>query len=143
VGPLICERAGADLLVMLAAMIPVHGEPPSDWWANTAFGQRDLSDQVGVFMHDVPSELAAEALSRSREHVDKGYAEPWPLERWPDVRTVVLLCRDDRFFEPEFMRGVARERLGLVPDEIDGSHAVMLSRPKELADRLESYLQGK
>jgi hypothetical protein len=38
------------------------------------------------------------------------------------------------------MRRVVRERLGFVPDEIDGSHSVMLSRPAELADRLEAYL---
>ena len=38
------------------------------------------------------------------------------------------------------MRRVVRERLGITPDEIDGSHCVALSRPKELADRLEAYL---
>jgi hypothetical protein len=35
---------------------------------------------------------------------------------------------------------MARARLGVEADEIDGSHSVMLSRPRELADRLESYL---
>jgi hypothetical protein len=45
----------------------------------------------------------------------------------------------DRFFPPEFLRRVVRERLGIVPDEIDGSHCVALSRPRELADRLEGY----
>jgi pimeloyl-ACP methyl ester carboxylesterase len=54
--------------------------------------------------------------------------------------TRFLLCRDDRFFPSEFMRRVVRERLGITPDEIDGSHCVALSRPKELADRLEAYL---
>jgi hypothetical protein len=29
--------------------------------------------------------------------------------------------------------------LGVVPDEIDGGHGPLLSRPKELADRLEAY----
>jgi hypothetical protein len=55
------------------------------------------------------------------------------------VRTKFLLCRDDRFFPAEFMRRVVRERLGIVPDEIDGSHSIALSRPKDLADRLEAY----
>jgi hypothetical protein len=32
-----------------------------------------------------------------------------------------------------------RERLGIVPDEMDGGHCPFLSRPKELADRLEAY----
>jgi len=30
--------------------------------------------------------------------------------------------------------------LGITPDEMDGNHCVALSRPKELADRLEAYL---
>jgi pimeloyl-ACP methyl ester carboxylesterase len=56
-----------------------------------------------------------------------------------ELPTRFLLCRDDRFFPPEFLRRVVRERLGIVPDEIDGSHCVALSRPRELADRLEGY----
>jgi hypothetical protein len=54
------------------------------------------------------------------------------------VPTRFLLCRDDRLFPADFMRRVVRERLGIIPDEIDGSHCVALSRPKELAERLES-----
>jgi hypothetical protein len=37
------------------------------------------------------------------------------------------------------MRPLVRERLGIVPDEIDGSHSVLLSRPVEVADRLHRY----
>jgi hypothetical protein len=54
------------------------------------------------------------------------------------VPTRFLLCRDDRFFPAEFMRRVVRERLGIVPDEIDGGHTIALGRPGELADRLEA-----
>jgi alkanesulfonate monooxygenase SsuD/methylene tetrahydromethanopterin reductase-like flavin-dependent oxidoreductase (luciferase family) len=38
------------------------------------------------------------------------------------------------------MRRVVQERLGITPDEIDGSHCVALSHPKELADRLDKYM---
>ena len=44
-----------------------------------------------------------------------------------------------RFFPAPFMRRVARDRLGVATDEIDGSHCVALSRPAELADRLEAF----
>jgi hypothetical protein len=54
-----------------------------------------------------------------------------------------LLCRDDRFFPADWMRRVVKERLGMSPDEIDGSHCIALSRPEELADRLESYLMER
>ncbi|HEV2930458.1 MAG TPA: alpha/beta fold hydrolase [Propionibacteriaceae bacterium] len=65
---------------------------------------------------------------------------PWPLPAWPDVPTRFLLCRDDRLFPAEVLRQVVRNRLAITPDEIDGSHCVALSRPRELADRLERYL---
>ena len=65
--------------------------------------------------------------------------EPWPLAAWPDVPTRYLLCRDDRFFPAAWLRGVVRERLGIVPDEIDGGHCPALGRPRELAERLEAY----
>jgi hypothetical protein len=37
------------------------------------------------------------------------------------------------------MRGVIRDRLGIEPDEIESGHTPALSRPKELAERLERY----
>ena len=65
--------------------------------------------------------------------------EPWPLTCWPDVPTRVLSGRHDRMFPLDFQRRVARERLAIEVDEIDGGHMVALSNPIELADRLEAY----
>jgi hypothetical protein len=42
-------------------------------------------------------------------------------------------------FPAEWTRRHVRERLGIIPDEIEGGHAPYLSRPKELADRLEAF----
>jgi pimeloyl-ACP methyl ester carboxylesterase len=146
--PLVCDRVQVDLLVMLAGMIPSPGEPPGDWWGNTGYEQakreeaaRDGGDEdvIAMFLHDVPPDLAAEALKRGRDQSSTPMEKPWPLEAWPDVPTKFLLCRDDRFFPAEFMRRVVRDRLGITPDEIDGGHAIALSRPRELADRLEAY----
>ncbi|MFI7697992.1 alpha/beta fold hydrolase [Nonomuraea sp. NPDC049480] len=143
VGPLVCARVPAELLVLVTAMIPAPGEPPADWWDNTGMGHKDMSDPIGLFLHDVPRALAEEELARGRGHAEKAVLEPWPLDAWPDVPTRFLLCRDDRFFTPEFIRGVVRDRLGITPDEIDGGHAPMLARPKELAEVLEGYLTGR
>ncbi|GGT01450.1 alpha/beta hydrolase [Planobispora rosea] len=140
VGPLVCDRLGARLLVMLAAMIPAPGEPPGDWWAATGFeGPGD--DSAAAFCHDLPPALAEEAMRRTQDHAERSLVEPWPLTTWPDVPTKVLICGDDRFFRPEFMRRIARERLGAAPEEIGGSHMVMLSRPEELAARLDGYVR--
>jgi hypothetical protein len=66
-------------------------------------------------------------------------AQPRSLPAWPDVPTRFLLCRDDRFFPADFLRRVVRDRLAITPDEIDGSHCAALSRPRDLADRLEAF----
>ena len=58
---------------------------------------------------------------------------------WPPVPTRFVLCTEDRFFPPDFMRRVVPERLGIIPDEIAASHCVALSRPTELAAMLVAY----
>ncbi len=151
-GPLVCDRVSVDLLILVAGMIPAPGEPPDDWWKNTGYerakheqdehdgtgGAND--DAIATFLHDVPPDLAADAIRRARDQSSTPMDTPWPLEAWPDVPTRFLLCRDDRFFPAELMRRVAHDRLGITPDEIDGGHCIALSRPKELADRLEAFV---
>src|SRR5205807_2177784 len=77
-------------------------------------------DDIALFYQDVPPELASEALRRSRRQSEARLGEPSPLAAWPAVPTRVLLCRDDRLFPAAFVRRVARERLRITPDEIDG-----------------------
>ena len=140
--PLVCDRVPVKLLVLVAPMIPAPKEAPADYWANTRYGeevQERYEDDIALFYQDVPPELASDALRRSRKQSETRLAEPSPLAAWPDVATRVLLCRDDRLFPAAFVRRVARERLGIAPDEIDGGHTPALSRPKELAERLEAY----
>jgi pimeloyl-ACP methyl ester carboxylesterase len=141
--PIVAERRPVDLLVLIAAMVPKPGETFGDWaraeWEETVTVQPDFDDEIGVFYQDVPPELAAEALRHGRPEVSKAMGEPWPLAAWPDVPTRYLLCRDDRVFPAEFVRLMVQNRLGITPDEIDGGHTPALSRPKELADRLEAY----
>ena len=151
--PLVCERVPVRLMVLVAAMVPAPGEPPGEWWENTGSGaarraqaERDGRtidgefDVVAEFFHDVPPELVREALARgAREQSGTPMEKPWPLDAWPDVPTRFLLGRQDRFFPPEFQRRVVKERLGIVPDEIDSGHLPAFSRPAELAERLDAY----
>jgi pimeloyl-ACP methyl ester carboxylesterase len=139
VAPLVCAHRPVELLVLVAGLVPSPGEAARDWWANTGYEpvRGDWSgDEAAIFYHDVPPDLAAEAMRRSRAQSDTPGNEPWPLESWPDVPTRFLLCRDDRLLPPDFLRRVVRERLGIEPDEIDAGHCVALSRPAELAQYL-------
>lgn len=153
--PLVCERLHVDLLLMAAAMVPAPGESPADWWANTGWekakrhvakrngrSEAQANDINDLFLHDVPPDAVAEGAKHERGETAAGSLQPWRLAAWPDVATLCLLCRDDRFFPVEFQRRVVKERLGIRPEEMDGGHLVALSRPKELAGRLDAYAAG-
>jgi Alpha/beta hydrolase family len=142
VAPLVCDRVASELLILVAPMIPAPGEAPAGYWAHTRYDEeaRDrYDDTIALVYQDVSPDLAAGALNRARSQSEARMGEPSPLRAWPGVPTRVLICRDDRLFPAGFLRRVARERLGITPDEIDGGHTPALSRPRELADRLEAY----
>jgi pimeloyl-ACP methyl ester carboxylesterase len=141
VAPIVCTRVPARLLVLVAAMVPSPGETAEEMFANTGYEQEEQEDpsDLAVFYHDVPPSLAAEAIARGRNQSGTPGKEPWPLTAWPDVPTRYVLCRKDRLFPPAWVRRVVRDRLGITPDEIDSGHCPALSRPRELADRLETY----
>jgi pimeloyl-ACP methyl ester carboxylesterase len=104
-------------------------------------GKTGNEDPYVSFYHDVPRELAEEAMSRERAHPSEAsMASPWPLDAWPKVPTRFVLCTEDRFFPPEFLRRLVAERLDITPDEIASGHCVALSHPTELAEILERYV---
>jgi pimeloyl-ACP methyl ester carboxylesterase len=142
--PLVAARIPVAVLALVAGMIPAPGEAPRDWPANTGFDQvmREQAERYAgqdLIYHDVPPALAEQARRRSRYQSDTPGHAPWPLAEWPPVPTRFVLCTEDRFFPPDFMRRVVAGRLGIVPDEIPAGHAAALSRPRELASLLASY----
>lgn len=147
--PLVCSRLPVERLVLLNAMIPTPGEPGNDWWVNTGqdAARRELDTREGrspdapfdplvYFFHDVPDDITRVAMTGGAAQSATPFEEPWPLDAWPDVPTVVLSSREDRFFPVDFQRRVAHERLGITPVTLPGGHLVALSRPQELAEAL-------
>ena len=131
-------------------MIPRPGETGGDWWTVTGQEQarRDLDAREGrdpeapfdprvMFFHDVPPEVAEQALSVDPGQSGTPFGESWPLAAWPEVPTRVLSSRDDRLFPVDFQARVARERLGRTREVLPGGHLVALSQPAELAARLD------
>jgi pimeloyl-ACP methyl ester carboxylesterase len=132
-------------------MIPAPGEKAGDWWDDVGYGaaQRERNEREGFpvdapsddqFFADVPPGLVAEAKRHERGQSEVSMTEPWPLDAWPDVPTRFVVFSDDRFFPPELLHRVAKERLGIAADEVPGGHCAYLSRPVELAERLDAYL---
>ncbi|WP_199423351.1 alpha/beta fold hydrolase [Actinotalea solisilvae] len=142
VAPLVCDRLPVEVLVLVAPMIPAPGEAPADHWERTGYAdepREPVDGEVELFYQDVEPGLAAEAVARGRRQSETRLGEPSPLRAWPDVPTHVVLCRDDRLLPPTLLRRVARDRLGVTPDELDAGHTPALSRPDELTDLLVRY----
>jgi hypothetical protein len=148
--PLAAPRIGARLLVLVCPMIPAPGETAAGWWeatgwedARRAAGLPSEPDDDRDFFHDVPPARVAESREDAERPGPAGmWEDPWPLAAWPDVPTRVLLCRGDRFFPAAFVRRIARERLRVTPEEMDGGHLPALARPEELAARLVALAQA-
>jgi pimeloyl-ACP methyl ester carboxylesterase len=150
--PLVADRLPVEALVFVAGLIPKPGETSNDWWVNTGYraavreqaardgGLTGNDDPYVSFYHDVPRPLAEAAMSRERRHPSAAaMREPFPLTALPAVPTGFVLCTQDRFFPPEFMRRQVAQRLGITSDDIEAGHCVALSRPIELADILQRY----
>ncbi|WP_319462060.1 alpha/beta fold hydrolase [Micromonospora sp. RTP1Z1] len=151
--PLVADHPAVRLLVLVNPMIPAPGETAGEWWAATGHAPARAAyavaqgrapdadvDLLVDFFHDVPEEVTARLMAAGGQPESAAvFTRPNPLRRWPDVPTRVVSGRDDRFFPLEFQRRLARERLGVEPDELPGGHLLALSQPVLLADRLEAY----
>jgi pimeloyl-ACP methyl ester carboxylesterase len=147
--PIVAARVPTAQIVLVNPMVPTAGEAPGQWWqatgqeaARIAYVQRigltrtDF-DPVEDFFHDVPEPVRAEAFSQPEpQQSDTPFGQPWPLDRWPDVPTRVIVGSDDRMFPAEFQRRVVRERLGVDVEVIPGGHLIALSQPDALVERL-------
>ena len=118
---------------------PAPGETGSEWWGNTGVKPRRSPPRAcptTATRRSSPTTCPPTCSPRPGRPATspaRRWRRSWPLAAWPDVPTRFLLCMDDRFFPPEWMRGVVRDRLGIEPDEIPGGHCAFLSQPKPLA----------
>jgi pimeloyl-ACP methyl ester carboxylesterase len=151
--PLVCERIPAQRVVLVNAMIPSPGESAGEWWANTGQLQamheeaarhgRNYEDDTElmndfeyVFLHDLSEDVKAHSANHVRNQSGRPFADPLPIDKWPDIPTRVVAGRNDRLFPLDFQRRVAHERLGVDIDEVDGGHLVALSNPNGVVRRL-------
>jgi pimeloyl-ACP methyl ester carboxylesterase len=148
---LVCARVRVRTLAFFYPMIPVPGETAGQWWENTGStaartaaaqrgGYSPTFDMATYFLHDVPPEISKQGETRQRRQADVVFGEPCEFDRWPDVPIHVIAGRDDRFFPLDFQRRIARERLHLAVDELEGGHLIALSNPRGLVRQLLGYL---
>ena len=154
--PLVAAHRPVRRLVFLAAFLPAPGKSANDQRATEPIDGRvppssaewtDLGDDVWMvgpttatelFFHDAPAAVARWATQRLRAQSYGVLKEITPLAAWPDVESRSIVCRDDRAINPAWVRAAARERLGVEAIELPCAHSPFLTRPRELAQVLDS-----
>lgn len=150
--PAAAERLQASHLVWVAAAVPdfaggasfteqITRDPElvaGDEWRE--YGRLSVEDPVVAAyfgFHDCDLVTLRWAVSTMRLFYPAAvYAEAPPADP-PTAPSTYVLARHDRTLRPEWLREIARERLGVEPVEVDGGHFPHVSRPTELADILE------
>lgn len=110
--------------------IDTHDDGTNSWRPDAA---------ASAFYHDCSDDDAAWAASMLRRQAARPSNDPWPIEAWPDVAKVQVLCRDDRAIAAGFSRGPGARILGVDPTdvvELDGGHSPFLAQPDRLAEVL-------
>ena len=98
---------------------------------------RDEAAARDVFYHDCTAADAHWAFARFRRQAVAPRREPCPLSAWPPGERAYILAREDHAISPAWSRRIARERLGVEPIELEGSHSPFISRPSSLAGVLD------
>jgi pimeloyl-ACP methyl ester carboxylesterase len=160
--PLVAVRRPVRALVFLCAALPLPGRSleqqvaaDPDIYApgyaahpgrvahpDGSTSWADADSVRSVFYQDCPPEEVARPWALLRRQARAPRSEACPLTAWPDVRSVSVLCREDRAINPAWSRRVARERLGRDAIELPGSHSPFWSRPAELAVLLDAVVAG-
>lgn len=142
--PIVPEYAAVVRMVFLAAVVPEPGKSlmerfqadpemfNRDWVGKDP--SRDPEVAKRFLFHDCSPAVAGWAVKNVRlMYARAAMAEPCPLQRWPQVPSTYILCREDRTINPEWWRGEAERLLGEAPIELPGGHCPHVSRPAELA----------
>jgi hypothetical protein len=157
VGPLVCDKVPARLLILVNAMVPTTGETAGQWWDNTGQPAARRADALRVgrdpdaafdiavdFFHDVPANVTAQAMATPPSSPsEQFFADPWPLPAWPAVPIRFLQGVEDRFFPLQFQRRTVRDRLGIELEPIPGGHLNALSRPDALAEAISRNIRAR
>jgi pimeloyl-ACP methyl ester carboxylesterase len=94
-----------------------------------------------LFYGDCDDDAANWALARLRPQGRRPMTDAWPLERWPDVPTTIVLCRDDHVVRFAPAQAAATAFLGGgEPVVLPGGHSPFLSRPAEVAAVLDGLV---
>jgi hypothetical protein len=91
-----------------------------------------------LFYHDVPADIADDAVSRLRPQSARSFEEPLTRASWRIIPSAYIVCDDDRVF-PEGLADKLAPKADVVR-HLAGSHSPFLAQPAVLADTLEDIV---
>lgn len=143
--PVVASRHSGARIVLVAPMIPQPGETPGQYFQHVDLetAQRDAAKKGGydpsfdvqrIFLHDVAPEVAEQLMVRGEpEQAETIFAQPFPVDEWPDAPTRVIACTEDRMFPLPLVTRVARDRLDVQVEPLHSGHLAGFSHPDQLA----------
>ena len=157
--PIVAADRPVERMIFLCAFIPIPGRPFTGQFAEPGIfppspeSTWPITDDDGLMRWpperaipalypDCPEPIASWAASRLRRQSRTPHTEPCPLTAWPDVPSSYVLCRDDGAVGAEWARQAARERLGVVAQELSGAHSPFLAQPVALAELLDHVVRA-
>ncbi|MET0423819.1 MAG: alpha/beta hydrolase [Actinoplanes sp.] len=112
---------------------PIEGaEDGTDVWV-------DVEKFAAVFAHDVDPALARVLAVTQRPLAAAAFGEPAPAAAWKTKPAWGVVSTSDHTINPDVER-FGYQRGGIKTTEIDSSHLVMLSHPKEVAELIREVL---
>ena len=94
------------------------------------------------YYHDVPRELAEWAVGRLRSQWADAHLTAGPIPPYRDRVAGIVDCADDRILDAGRHALLARQRFGIDPVMLPGSHSPFLSRPAALAEVLDRIVHA-
>jgi pimeloyl-ACP methyl ester carboxylesterase len=121
--------------------LPMILTDPSEWTPDER-GLITLEKAVArdAFYHDVPDELADEAISWLVPQAAAGVAGPETQLAPPAAPSVYIRCAQDHAVAAPWAEFASNVLTGAPPRVIDTSHSPFLSRPGELADMVDKIV---
>jgi pimeloyl-ACP methyl ester carboxylesterase len=97
---------------------------------------------IEAYYHDVPRELAEWAAGKVRPQWADAHLSAVPISPYRDKVAGIVDCADDRILAAQPHAQLARDRFGIEPVMLPGSHSPFLSRPEALAEVLDRIVRA-
>ncbi|MGI5522228.1 alpha/beta hydrolase [Micromonospora sp. CA-259024] len=100
----------------------------------------DVARFPAIFAHDIDPDLAAVLAVTQRPLAAAAFTESAPAAAWKTRPAWGVVASADRTINPDVERFGYR-RAGMITTEMDSSHLVMLSRPKDVVAMIREAIQ--